>query len=51
MGIESDSAVPFLDVLIIRKGMALATNVVENPPTLADTSNSNIIILPLSKEE
>jgi hypothetical protein len=28
---ESDSVVPFLDVLVIRKGMAMATKVYGNP--------------------
>jgi hypothetical protein len=31
MEIESDSAIPFLDVLVMRKGMTLATKVYRKP--------------------
>jgi hypothetical protein len=44
MEIESDSAIAFLDVLVIRKGTTLATKPTGNPPTLADTSTSTLTI-------
>jgi hypothetical protein len=44
MEIESDSAIAFHDVLVIRKGMTLAPKSTGNPPTLADTSTSTLTI-------
>jgi hypothetical protein len=41
MEAESDNIIPFLDVLVIRKGMILATKFTENPPTLANISATN----------
>jgi hypothetical protein len=42
--IESDSAIPFLNILVIRKEMTLTTKVYRKPPTMADISTSNLTI-------
>jgi hypothetical protein len=42
---ESDGAISFLDVLVVRKETTLtATKFTENPSTLADISTSNLTI-------
>jgi hypothetical protein len=41
---ESVSAIPFLDVLDIRKGPTLATNVYRQPTHTTNTSTSNLTI-------
>jgi hypothetical protein len=40
METESDSAITFLDVLVIREEIILATKSIGNPPTLANISTS-----------
>jgi hypothetical protein len=46
-----DCVIPFLDALVIRKGMVLASKFIDNSPTVANTSSSNLIILSMSEEE
>jgi hypothetical protein len=50
MEVDSGSAIPFLDVLVIRKEMTLGIKVSENPPTLADISASALIILHVKRD-
>jgi hypothetical protein len=51
MEIELDSEIPFLDVLVVRKGWQWPPNFIEDPPALAAISVSNLIIHHMSKDE
>jgi len=51
MEVETDSGIPFLDMLVIRKGSTLDTRSTENPKTPAVISISKRIIHHMWKEE
>jgi hypothetical protein len=51
MEIESEGAIPFLDVLVIRKGTALSMKVYKKPTHTGRYLNFNLTTLHVSKEE